>query len=382
MLRFEPPSISTDSLGLPSRSQEFIPLNWTNHCDTQIKFKDVQDRLTFETLIHVSKVFGFGYVVEAGEVLGAEVHSRNYKVLTEDGKTFLLRACLSYQSQQHLTAVLELIRELDELGVGVIPCITSPNGSSTVTVNEELWTAFPFFEAEHYLRGDPPEIYLAAREIGRLHTAFEVVGKKLMQPEITQHFIDNQGVIPPARLYLDEFIEILELVRSSRLHEPFKACIFETVPVIKDSISVRDGIFNEQSSDRELIQLTHNDLHPHNILVRGEEIVILDFDSVRFASLYADTGFAMHRLVRQGAYHQGIEELPQLKREFERGYHEGNPSVLLNPALLLAHTLDRALEKIRSVLLSCFQLGRSDWAFDIPKQVHCPGEILRILGCN
>ena len=107
--------------------------------------------------------------------------------------------------------------------------------------------------------------------------------------------------------------------------------------------------------------LVHFDLHPHNILTDGTDLLaIIDLDSLRMLEPMRAVAFALHRLARQHVVHTLPEDIEQATREATR--------VFLDAYTKVSPLSDEELESIpyfiRNEALSRLSYAMKDYYFN------------------
>lgn len=288
-------------------------------------------------LISISENTVFRVDTDAGETYALRIHRPGYHTL----------AALS--SEQQWTAALK------QAGIGVpLPRLTRDNrGYATVPVPGTLETRHvgivEWFEGVTLSSimaqaGDTQTLALHFNQLGRIAARIHNQAVSWQIPKNFQrHAFDADGLMGDAPFW-GPFWVLPELKAAER------AYILNARRVIYRTLS-------DYGKAAGTYSLIHADLHPHNLLVNGDRLHIIDFD---------DSGFGWHQYeiaVALDAYRQ--------PSQFE----------VARDALITGYRLERALSDTAIELLPMFLLIRSlallGWLHERPE--HNRGDRVRRL---
>ena len=129
-------------------------------------------------------------------------------------------------------------------------------------------------------------------------------------------------------------------------------------------------------------QIIHSDLHPHNVLFKGQAAAaIIDFDCMRLSPVARDVAIATYRFGRQFLVGQKMSETnlrkkaKKLQDQFLTAYQRINP---LTPQEIKALPLlikDEFLTKLLFVLRGAYLEGNISWTQDTIKFIDALKEI-------
>lgn len=228
-----------------------------------------------------------GSVLNVTQVGGIEINSNNYCIETFRGK-YLLKKWGGRLSRDQVLSLCGLLSMLNENQVPFPLLITANNRSPIVDFSDNIWSLFYFNDGDFY-SGNLDQLHSIAISTGVLFNKLSLIdsqGKWLQAPEIRseQDAIFFKKIFDNKNQTLAKFSEaeknVLELYWD----------------VLKDEVA---RVFNADLYCGSF-QLSHFDLHPHNILMQGDELSsFLDIDSVRLMNVGYAIGFASLKLCRQ-----------------------------------------------------------------------------------
>ena len=326
---------------------------WTNHCQTKICYHPVPAELS-QQIYAITKKASLGKIIQLRQIDAAEISSNNFRVDLANGHSMLLRRAIRFTDDTQQGKLIKIWQQLEAANIN-LPHLDDRHTESLpflVGPDEQKWLMYEFIDANHYLRGSEEEIKNAAREICKMHTVFRTIHQCKPVPH-------------QQKLSLHRFQHLVRLAQES--NDEYSQLICNQAAVIEQVIHKVEKY--QLPSDEQLI---HGDLHPHNMLI-GEKFWLVDFDAMKYGHLCSDIAFAMHRLVRQGVFHFGIEQLPKLVDAFVRGYGEKLDFVVLEHAALLQN-----LNDIEKLLSWRYEKNDFTWSSDIPKKIYGMIEIQQI----
>ena len=336
----------------------FLP---NNHSKWQIAYRAVTPEISKEIAGVFLKHYGEegDVVVSVEQVDEAEINSNNFKVtFVRRGveHTMLVRRYGEKRDKDLLEATAAVLDHLGAKGVKVPKILRSHAGNTFEREGAYTHTAFEFLDAQHY-RGTLPEISATATELAKLHAALGDLPNKTA--------LEQAVAFPEATLHLrtydqDIWERILSAAKandSSRNDPEFDAHLLASESLIRDA--VRDTPPDVYAHTEQ--SLVHFDLHPHNILTDGSDLLaIIDLDSLRKLEPMRATAFALHRLVRQHVVHTEPEDLEEAIRKAIK--------VFLNAYTGITRLTDEELASIpyfiRNEALSRLSYAMKDYYFN------------------
>ena len=349
-----------------------------NHSKWKIDYRPV----TEENALALKKVFLARYPSQADnvffieQVAEIEANSNNFKisVLKEESPVyFLLRR---YPENRDISSVMgthEVLRYLKEHNLKAPEIVKADSGEDIAAEAPYSYTLFKFLKADHY-RGTLEELESAAEEFGKMDSLLSRLPNK--------EKLEKMVAFPEKFLQLREFSvsvwkNIFEAAEKhyQNTHEEFDAKLLS----LKDFISEAVGKTPSEIYGGLPKQIIHFDLHPHNLLTDGNELVaILDFDSLRHLERMRGVAFAMHRLARQHIVFskpKDIKSAVDKAREiFLRSYQKTNVLTreeLDATAYFLRH---ESLSRLSYAMKDFYFNGNGAWKADLDKQTAAIAE--------
>ena len=221
---------------------------------------------------------------------GAEINSNNFRVETTDQRLLVKRFNCSKQDSI-LKQKLSLYRWLHNHGIPVPIVLENRSKQLLTSYSGSYWCVMDFIEGT-YFNGTNHQIEEAARVTERLFKRLDKTSEKFVQG--------------------DDRVEMLCASKAQELmawvenhwegcgcllgHEAATALLNEW-PTIKQSA---DLLAIKKPSSALKYSLTHNDLHPYNLLFNAGHVVsILDFESFRIAPRSVMISFSAYKLLRR-----------------------------------------------------------------------------------
>ena len=266
-------------------------------------------------LISISENTVFRVDTDTGETYVLRIHRPGYHTLTE------------LNSEQQWTAALK------QAGIGVpLPRLTrDDHGYATVPVPESTETRHvgivEWFEGITLSSimaktPDPQDLALHFDQLGRIAAQIHNQAISWQIPEDFQrHAFDADGLMGDAPFW-GPFWVLPELKPAERKH------ILNARHVIHCTLS-------DYGKEEGTYSLIHADLHPHNLLVNGDQLHVIDFD---------DAGFGWHQYEIAVALD---------------AYRNASHFEVFRDALIAGYRSERALSDTAIELLPMFLLIRS-----------------------
>lgn len=123
--------------------------------------------------------------------------------------------------------------------------------------------------------------------------------------------------------------------------------------------------YNDQFVESEQ-SLTHIDIHPHNVIVRGGELVaFLDFDSLMHAPLKMMLGFSAYKLLRKVISRQKTKlpqsEICDLVDGYLEGVYEYLPEIRSEKSVIALFTFTEICRRIAYIFRLNIQDNNPEW---------------------
>lgn len=222
---------------------------------------------------------------------GIEVNSSNFRIDTMNGRYLLKRLSLTRDQMLTTENQQSLVAWLYEIGIPVPrPIRSKENTYLCLTENNDCWAAMSFVEGR-FFEGGVSSLQNAACAIGRLH---RVLQTRLDTAALGRHYVHLSE--DDAQL----FAEVL-----TNQHAKLPSFSDKDVLLLRKSHSILSRAWDMVSAHRDAfrsapIGLIHIDLHPHNILMKGDSVsTFLDFNSLKIGPLNMMLGFSAYKLLRQ-----------------------------------------------------------------------------------
>lgn len=277
-------------------------------------------------------------VIDSIQKVGAlEINSHNFRA-TIDGTTYHLK-CLSPQASiPAVTSQFALAEKLREAGQPFPAVLKAKNHQLLVTDDRQQgWIVTSYIEG-HYFAGHEEEVYAVGARIGGLYAT--LANKECLGPA-------GNDVL--ARMDSLSMSGVATLIQSATQWEaclPAKdyALLSRHMHHMEDAVRAAkrhaDAIMDGSP------EISHIDLHPHNILINGDGLpVFLDVESLRPHPRLVSIGFAIYKLMRQYAARHALREhnheqigkvaLGMCHRIIEEGGLSSNEMNLLSSAATL-----------------------------------------------
>jgi len=224
------------------------------------------------------------------QIKGNEINSNNFKTETKSG-CVLIKRVIAQNNISELRRCIELSRWLYSNNIPVPKIVPSLDGNLIVTQNGCPWIVFEFVEGNFFSGGTIKGLESAGYMIGKLHRVLKKAPK---------------GIRPKIRINYLEGDEDKILNELSRLKNQWSTIFGERyVSLLKRNWDQILSVNNLIHKKKEMMagirnQVSHNDLHPHNILVDGNEVsAFLDFDSFKVTNVYISLAYSIYKLIKQ-----------------------------------------------------------------------------------
>jgi len=120
--------------------------------------------------------------------------------------------------------------------------------------------------------------------------------------------------------------------------------------------------------------VVHIDLHPHNLLLRGDKpVCILDFDSLMIGPVKIMLGFSGYKLLRQVVCFTGeLKDRSSPRRHLDRYFEaifSAYGSIFTDPSDLALYAYAEVCRRITLILRLNFQEDNKDWNHVLPMHI-------------
>lgn len=315
------------------------PFSSNIHSKYEIEWKAVPAEAA-ENLRRVLKTFyNIQDVISIEQVDEWEHMSNNFKVAYQDPtgtRYILLRKHIQLRDEASLSLLTKIITSLAGNEVSVPAILPTKNGLQFQQEGENFYQAFTFVSGNHF-SGAPHELSAVAQAIGHMH-------RKLKSLSFQEQIEKKPLLVPPWN------IDGWHFFFSSA-----NRCVSQIDITVKRHKSMLesacDQVLKSRTQSDELEkQPIHADLHPHNVIIREDEsVVILDFEGVRNDVVWRDVANACHRFVRQYVVFQNISYAKTLLHGLEifiDSYAVVDPQIKEHTGLFAAFIKDELLRKL------------------------------------
>ena len=229
------------------------------------------------------------------QVGGIEINSNNYCIENSQGK-FLLKKWGASLNLNDINGICELTASLTKRNLPVSRIIPAFNQSLVISYYNQYWSLFQFDNSDFY-SGTVQELKSVAQAIGILFTNLSNIDDNLVS--LKKPDICSQNDYQLFKDFFNKPEVVYNVIKDSEVEllKSNKNILQNEVELVFNS-NFKLGIF----------QFSHFDLHPHNILVKHEEVSsFLDLDSIRLMESGYALGFASLKLCRQSVVKTGLK---------------------------------------------------------------------------
>ncbi len=352
------------------RKMPFIP---NNHSVWEISYRGVDTQTEDEIRAIVSAHYAeyISAIDTTEQVDEAEINSNNFKITGVkdiERVTYLLRRISKKRDEEGLRTIFSLMEDVEVRGVR-LPHIERSHNQPFVSDDRYHYVLFDFIDANHY-RGTLAELVSAASVLGSLDSTLKEITPTYRDREV---FVFSQEYKSQRTFSEEMWEEIFSAAEAHRKNE-------EEGGVADRLLSRKDEVlrFVEEASDigstTPEMQLVHFDLHPHNFLADGTEIVaVLDFDSIRYLEKMRAFAFAFHRLIRQHIIATAPEDteaaLQYVKKVFIEEYRKQGTLSDEELALIPAFIKNESIARLTTAMKEYAATGVLAWKTDLEKQL-------------
>lgn len=360
---------------LPAESIDNI-FQPNNHSNWIIEYKEVEPAVSQKVTRLIRTHYGHiaSEVLSVQQFKGTEISSHNYKVQIKNshGNTgyILIRAHKEFDSE-FVKCVIQFCQYLSYQECKVPKVIINDTRGYVTDFDGERYTAYRFIEGTYY-QGNSSELLSVAYNLAHLDCELADM-KRAMNTDVFNR--------PDAKRDELEFFsrEIWDdLVSRARSRVNNGAGDYFDDVVIASSKYIFEAIDSVQSvKNNSPIQLVHSDLHPHNLITDGRDLLaFVDFDSLRFWERMRAVSFAIHRLVLQylvknNILPSGRRDIIKLARDvFISTYDKVNTLSAEESASVGYFIRHEALRRTTFVAKGFYFEGKEEWKMAIYKQIR------------
>lgn len=362
-----------NSLPVESIDNLFQP---NNHSNWAIEYRDVEPKISdrIARLIGSHHHFLSRRVISVQQFKGTEISSHNYKVQvkTSSGKIryILIRAHKEFDSD-FIRGVIEACEYLSVRSCSVPKVVGNDSGNYVTDFEGERYTVYTFIEGTHF-QGNLGELLNVASKLARLDLCLLGMEKAIQTDIFKKPDIKRKELETFSK---DIWNDLIGRARSRKRNDKsdyFDEAIIAAGKYIFEAIESVQSVKNQWST-----QLVHSDLHPHNLITDGSELLaFIDIDSLRFWERMRAVSFAIHRLVLQCLVKNKIspanrrEIIKFIKNEFISTYDALNPLSPYETKSVGYFIQHEALRRVTSVAKGFYVDGKEEWKRAIYKQIR------------
>lgn len=334
----------------------------------KIRFASLKDgKINFSRVL--DEYFNDYEIKEVSELDRPEINSENYKIIIRHEnrqKKFLLRKNKVLADQEQIEFYLKIMNHLARSGAKVSPVITSLTGGLCVKSGKDIYSMFEFIEGK-YFKAEPGALAEVAREVALLHNAFNKL-KIGDREKINKYGKKSRTYFNVIRSYSEaDIVKIEKIIKNKKIKNSAEKDLLSLLPKLKimiEHIKKNDGLIKKIP-----VRIIHSDLHPHNILMRGNKVrAIMDYDGLRLSQQARDAAFAIYRLGRQFLIKKpSVNKGVSLKNLFMNEYLKINKLPRAEVELMPLMIKDEFMRKILFVLNDVYLNKKMEWEKDLAK---------------
>ena len=223
----------------------------------------------------------------ARQIGGQEINSNNFLVQNCNQK-WVVKRWSAEKSGKSIESVLQLCAWLNKEGIPVPMPLKAKSSSFLVEYHGNFWATFLYQEGR-YFSGGASQLSTVAQAIGELYKKLKDASDFITLGTGPRHFVETDREIV---IKTEEAFDKWQLIFGSE-----EAQFLEAHWASFKRRWTR-AVYSKPNGGVE--QISHYDLHPHNILMDGDRITaFLDFDGCQFMPVGYGLGFACLKLCRQ-----------------------------------------------------------------------------------
>jgi Ser/Thr protein kinase RdoA (MazF antagonist) len=233
-----------------------------------------------EELVRVLSYYDIGIILQVVPLSAGSLRSPKMVIVSECGKFLLKRRPKGRDDLYHVAFAHRIVNYLSEQGYAVTRLVgTCEDGNTVLQIDKHIYELFEFVSGSRY-DNSAEATKDAGRQLALLHR--HLAGFGMEYKGLQGSFHDSSSV----RVHLKNTGGKVTAGASNSLGK-----IAEYLSILYNASSVR---VNELGFDGWDKQIVHGDWHPGNMLFNEHKLVgVLDFDSVRIASIVTDIANGM-----------------------------------------------------------------------------------------
>lgn len=305
--------------------------------------------------------------LEQSEALG--INSSNFRLSTSQG-VFLLKRWSRSAKTSDLEKTLALMSWLVSRRLPVPAPTKFMGGEVLLRLDSSTWSLFPFIEGD-YFSGAGGELEAVAEMTGRLMETLSQLPENYAPAAGPKHLTVADGeLLRRVEDASDRWDALLGSAHASLLSECWPALMKEWNRLVDAGL------------DAGVVQASHFDLHPHNLLVSGSLVTaVLDFESCKLMPAGYALGFAALKQCRQTvALSQLPAEAPLVGARYVVRLSDCCPSAVPVVMRLGDFAVSEAIRRICLILRLNIESGDKTWNQVLPVQLGHIGEARALFG--
>ena len=293
---------------------------------------------------------------------GRKINSNNFKIKSSTRSFFLKKSNINNTKDQRL--INDCIHYMETKNVPVTKIISTIDGKLFFVDQSNIYCLYNFISGEHF-DGSRKELTAAATEVAKLTTILQTIPFESQIKRKRKFSYHNQNLLKKSIL-----------AKSGNLNnDPVDILVQQNY---KEILEISKRIYSNLEILNHLpSQVTHGDLHPHNILFDSGSkklLAFLDFDELEFGPRIRSVGHVMHRFCRtygektERKQDDGADIRSRLKLFLEAYCDKANltPGEIDNLGLIVA---DCELKGLTTILNNHYLQNNFDWDFDLEKRI-------------
>lgn len=193
---------------------------------------------------------------------GININSQNFKIRI-DTKDYIIKKWSAHFKIKQINSILNLHKKLRDLNLSV-PKIRPILGKDYIKINGEYWTIFEFIKSNHFT-GSIDQFKLFSIMKGKFYRELKNIKNK--EKKISYYNKKNYQIIQEIKSKKKQFKKFF----NKKLEKK-----------VLNSLNQIEQIYLSNSKQKlrnQWYQLSHIDLHPHNIMSNNKKIFFLDIES-------------------------------------------------------------------------------------------------------
>ncbi len=318
--------------------------------------------VAIEKSINISNFKILGNPQQSGS-LG--VNSSNFKLSTSHG-IFLLKRWSSNANQTEIENALSLMDFLASNKIPVPLPICFRKDRALLSIDSTSYSLFSFVEGG-YFSGDGSQLESVAKAIGSLTEVLSALPSQISL---------NVG---PSHLTAEDD-GLLQRIGGKRheWHELFEPNVSALLAIYWDDV-ITEWSRLYANKPEGMVQPTHFDLHPHNLLFSGNKLqAFLDFESCKLMQMGYALGFAGLKLCRQTMVRHPTSTPASVGKRFLDELVSSLPCADVFRPRFKDYAMAEVLRRVCIILRLNYEKGETTWNRVLPIQLGHLDEIRQL----